>query len=93
MADSDQERLARLEERIAGIQGDLHEIVAEGQRVRTRLHNLEGFTAAQLDAQRVNRRSEDRQYRRLELRIQVLTFVVGLVAIASPIATALLTGK
>ncbi len=68
---------AVLVERIEGIRSVVNELAAEQQRNRTRLHNLEGFAAAYLDTQRANRRSEDRQYRRLELRLQVLTVVIA----------------
>lgn len=82
-----------LAERIAGLRHEVSELAEEGKRTRTRLHNLEGFAAAYLDQQRENRRGEERQYRRLELRLQVLTIVVAFAAIVVPLLVALATGK
>jgi hypothetical protein len=82
-----------LAERLVGIRHAVTELDAEQKRMRTRLHNLEGFAAAYLDQQRANRRGEERQYRRLEVRVQVLTLAVGFAAVASPIIVAILTGK
>lgn len=93
MPDSEGARIARLEERVAGVREDLGELVAEQLRHRTRLHNLEGICATFLDQQRENRRSEARQYRRLEVRMQVLTIAVAIGAIFAPIVVAVLTGK
>jgi len=69
------------------------ELVAEQLRHRTRLHNLEGICASFIDQQRENRRGEARQYRRLEVRMQVLTIAVAIGAIFAPIVVAVLTGK
>lgn len=69
------------------------ELVAEQMRHRTRLHQLEGICGTFVDQQRENRRSEVQQYRRLELRLQVLTVVIAIAAIATPILIAVLTGK
>lgn len=82
-----------LAERIEGMRREVAELAAEQQRSRTRLHNLEGFAAAYLDAQKMNRRAEERQYRRLELRLQVLTAVVALGAVFVPIVVAVVTGR
>ena len=89
----DADSVAVLAERIKGIRSDVSELVDEQHRMRTRLHNLEGFAAAYLDQQRANRRGEERQYRRIELRVQVLTFVVAVAAIVVPIIEAILTRK
>lgn len=82
-----------LAERLEALRGDVTAIVDEQRRTRDRLHNLEGFAAAYLSVQRENRRSEDRQYRRLELRVQVLTVVIAVGAIVVPLAVAFATGK
>ena len=93
MPEPDGVKIARLQEQLQGLRDDVTELVAEGKRTRTRLHNLEGFAQAYLDTQTSARRSEQRQYRRLEVRVQVLTVAVGLAAVASPIIVAILTGK
>ena len=82
-----------LAERIDGLRDDVTAIVDEQRRTRDRLHNLEGFAAAYLSIQRENRRSEARQYQRLELRLQVLTIVVAIGAIIVPLLVAFATGK
>lgn len=82
-----------LAERIEGVRRDVSELAEEQKRARTRLHNLEGFAAAYLDQQRANRRGEERQYRRLELRLQALTVVIAFAAVIVPIAVAILHGK
>lgn len=82
-----------LAERLAGTQREVSELSEEQQRMRVRLHNLEGFAAAYLDQQRENRRGEERQYRRLELRLELLAVVVALAAIVVPILVAVSTGK
>lgn len=93
MPEPDGVKIARLQEQLQGVRDDVSELVAEGKRTRTRLHNLEGFAAAYLDVQRENRRSEARQYRRLESRLQVLTVVIALAAVVVPIVVAIVTGK
>ena len=93
MPEPDGVKIARLQEQLQGVRDDVTELVEEGRRTRTRLHNLEGFAQAYLDAQKAARRSEQRQYRRLEVRVSALTIVVGFAAVASPIIVAILTGK
>lgn len=82
-----------LAERIEGVRRDVNELAEEQKRARTRLHNLEGFAAAYLDQQRANRRGEERQYRRLELRLQVLTVAIAVAAVVVPLVVAFATGK
>lgn len=82
-----------LAERIQGVREDVAELTAEMGRTRTRLHNLEGFAAAYLDMQRENRRQEDRQYRRMEVRLQVMTVVLGLAAVVFPLISLYLSRK
>lgn len=93
MPDSEGARIARLEERVGGVREDIDDIVREQLRHRTRLHNIEGICAAFVDQQKENRRGEARQYRRLEVRMQVLTIAVAIGAIFAPIIVAFVTGK
>lgn len=93
MPERELERLARLEEQVRGVREDIAELVAEAQRGRVRLHNLEGIAGSFVDIQKENRRKEADQYRRLELRIQVLTLIVGMAAVLAPIAAIILSGK
>ena len=93
MPESEGAHIARLDERISGVRRDVDELVEEQLRHRTRLHNLEGICAAFVDQQQVNRRLEVKQYRRLEIRMQVLTIAIAIGAIIAPIMVAILTGK
>lgn len=93
MPDSEAARIARIEERVSAVRVDVAELAAEQLRHRTRLHQLEGICATFVDQQRANRRGEALQYRRLEVRMQVLTIAVAIGAIFAPIVVAFLTGK
>lgn len=86
-------KIARLQEQMQGVRDDVTELVEESRRTRTRLHNLEGFAQAYLDTQKANRRLEQRQYRRLESRLHVLTVAIAIAAIIVPIVVAYLHGK
>lgn len=92
MPDSEGAHIARLEERVQGVREDLASIVSEQQAMRKRLHDVEGVTAAFLDIQKKARQGEAEQYRRLEVRIQVLTVIVGLAAVLAPVVVAVLAG-
>jgi hypothetical protein len=85
--------IARIEERLRELREDVSVLVAESERNRRRLHNLEGFQGAYLDTQKQNRRQEESQYRRLEIRLQVLTLVIALAAVLTPLITILVLGK
>ncbi len=86
-------RLARIEEHISGVRENVSALTVEQARTRDRLHKIEGVTALYVETQKENRRREEAQYQRLGLRIQVLTLVVGLAAIAVPVIVILLSGK
>ena len=81
---TDGERIVRIETLLPQISDDVAEIKEETLRTRKRLHSLEGISSAYLAWQKDARESEQRQYARLGLRIQVLTIVVGLAAVVSP---------
>lgn len=93
MPEADGVAIARLQEQVRGVRKDVAEIVAELGRARARLHNLEGITQAFVDAQKMNRRREEAQYRRVELRLQVLAVVVGLASVLGPVVTIIALGK
>lgn len=82
-----------LAERLLGVRGDVRELSEEQHRMRERLHKLEGITQMLVDTQRNAREQENRQYRRLEIRMQMLMFVVGVAAIAVPIIVAILATR
>ena len=89
---ADGERLATLEEQVRGLREDLAEMRVEEERTRTRLHNLEGFAQAYLDAQRVHRRDEERQYRRLANATALAGVAVSLSLLALAIITLVIRG-
>jgi hypothetical protein len=75
------ERLATLEALLWEIRDDVTEVKKEAERTRDRLHKLEGISSSFLAWQKQARADEAAQYRRLGMRIQVLTVVVGVAAV------------
>lgn len=67
------------------------ELTRETQRTRQRLHGLEGTAAGVRLMTEEGRRKEQTQYRRLELRLQVLTAVIAAAAVVVPIVVVYLT--
>ncbi len=90
---TDVERLATVEAVLLSIRDDVREVKDEVERSRARLHKLEGISNSFLSWQQEARRGEKEQYRRLGLRIQVLTVVVGIAAVIAPIVSVLLVGR
>jgi hypothetical protein len=90
---TDGERLATVEAVLQDLRSDVTELRDESLRARARLHNLEGIAGAFLDMQKTNRRAEERQYRKLGVKIQVAGLLLTLAAIVSPILAVLLAGK
>lgn len=74
-----------LEAVLLELRGDVGERKHEEERTRHRLHDLEGAVNLLLEAQKMARRAEDKQYRRLELRLEVLTLVIGFAAVAAAV--------
>lgn len=58
--------------------------IDEEKRTRGRLHDVEGVVGAWVSAQKSLREGEAQQYRRLEIRLQVLTLVVGACGVFFP---------
>lgn len=86
----DGERLATLEAAVSDLRADVQAMSAQLDRSRTRLHNLEGFAQAYLDAQKANRRQEDRQYRRMAQAIQFGGLCMALAMVVLTVVTLLL---
>lgn len=93
MPESEGVTIGVLVERLKGVREDMAELRQAQREDHHRLRSVEAAVQLMVDSQATNRRSEERQYRRLELRVQVLTLAVGFAAIASPIIVAILTGK
>jgi uncharacterized protein YlxW (UPF0749 family) len=85
MATPEGERIARVEEQIRDMRQDLRDHAQEQQRTRNRIHDLEGAVGMLVDNLKVTRRSEETRYKGLNLRIQVLTLVIGSAGIVTPI--------
>ncbi len=86
-------RLAKVEAVLLEVREDVAEIKMEALRTRDRLHKLEGVSTLFVQTQKESRRSEEAQYQRLGLRIQVLTLVIATAAIVVPVIVILLSGK
>lgn len=89
MQHSDPERLATVEQAIRDIREDIADVRTAARDDHHRLRDVEAAVALMLEAHKEARRAEDKQYRRLELRIQVLTAIVGLAAVVSPLSVLL----
>lgn len=87
MPNSDATLIAVLQEQVKGVREDVTELVAETQRTRKRLHDLEGLAQAQVEAQRLQRQHLDDRQRRTEVRMEVLSVLVAVAAIIVPIVT------
>lgn len=81
---SDRERIASNSAQLAGLREDVRELRQESARTRTRLHNLEGIAGTLVEQEKVRREMAGARQRSLEVRIQVLTVVVGVAAVVSP---------
>jgi hypothetical protein len=75
------ERIARNEQRLDELRGDMADRKQEETRTRDRLHKLEGAVGLLVDNMKTARHREELQYRRLEVRIQQLTLAVAVAAI------------
>lgn len=79
------ERITAVEVELRGLRDDMSELREEQFRVRRRVHDLEGFASAYLSIQKENRRSEDRQYRRLANAVGIggLAMSAGMLILAA----------
>ncbi len=80
----ERERIARLEQQITELFGDIADRKHEEERTRDRLHKVEGLLGMLVDQQKQNRVQEANQYKRMELRLQLLTAVIAVAAILEP---------
>ncbi len=74
-------RLAVVETLLREAADDRAQMTVELERARGRLHLLESQTAALNLTAQLARQAEDRQYRRLELRLEWLMLVATLVGV------------
>lgn len=80
------ERITATEEQIKDLRRDLEERASEERNIRRRLHDLEGIVGTLVDHLKEARRAEERQYRRLELRLQGVLVAITLAGIITPVA-------
>lgn len=79
------ERVRGVEVELAELRRDVSELNHETRRSRSRLHELEGTTAALVMESRERRRHDEQRDRRLEIRLQMLTIVVAFVGVVVPL--------
>lgn len=72
------ERLARLETQLVDVRDELDRHLHDAGLRDGRLRELEQTVALMIDLQKQARRQEERQYRRLELRLQWLSAAIAL---------------
>ena len=89
MQDSTEARLAALVQRVSDLADDLHELREIRKEDHHRLRNVESAVKGMVDAQKLARDAEDRQYRRVANALQWGGFAVGLGLFALALITLL----
>ena len=89
MAEAYASQIARLNAQVEGLYADVVELRSDRIDVGMRLRAVENSINVMLSAQETSRLREERQYRRLELRLQVLTVVLGAGAVVVPVTLAI----
>lgn len=74
-----------MEQRVADLARTIREHIDRAERRSDRVRELEAAMRALIATMHEAREGEKRQYRRLETRIQMLTLVVGIAAVISPL--------
>lgn len=92
MPDSVESRLATIEQVLRDMRDDIQEGTAERLRIRGRLHDLEATAQGLIHFVREQKRQDENQWRRIELRLQWMTFVVGALGLVLAIGV-FVTGK
>lgn len=82
-----------LVERLNGVRADVQDLSDEQHRMRDRLHKLEGITQMLVDTQKAGREREERQYRRIEVRMQVLMVIGTVAGVLVPVIVAILATR
>ena len=85
----ERERIARLEQQVVALGDELDDRKHEEERTRDRLHKIEGVLGLLVDAQKQARAQEASQYRRMELRLQLLSAAVAVAGLALTLAVIL----
>lgn len=82
---TDGERIARLEERWRDMRQDIADLRQADARTRDRLHQIEGMQGLLVEERKQRTETAAARQKRLEVRIQVLTVVVAIAAVATPV--------
>lgn len=90
MPASPEERLATLEAHLSDLRNDFNSHLADAKSRSERVREMERAVGLMIEAQKIARRQEETQYRRLEIRIQWLVLSVALVGVAVTLAVALI---
>ena len=88
---TDGERLATVEQIARDVRDDISAWTMEQARTRNRLHEIETTVRGLVLANQIAAGDVVNRQRKLEIRVQVLTLVVGLAAVASPLIVYLLS--
>lgn len=87
---SDGERIARLEQALADVRDDISEVRRAAAADHHRLRDVEAAVSLMLEAQKLARRAEDRQYRRVANAIAFGGLVMALALVALTAVTIVL---
>ena len=79
---TDGERLAAVEQTIKDLRREYDSHLADTQRRHNRIRELENAMLLLVEAQKNARAAESKQYRRVEIRLQILTVAVAFAAFA-----------
>ncbi len=89
MVDSIAAQIARLDVTVQGVLEDVVELRREANKRDRRLRLVEETQRIIADRHEVSEVRQERAARRIEVRLQILTFAVGVAAFLSPILFAL----
>lgn len=93
MPESVESRVAALTQRVEDLAGVIEEVRMATREDHHRLRNVESAVSRMIDAQKAAREGEREQYRRLGIRMQVLTLVLAAAAVVVPIVVAILATR
>jgi len=86
---TDGERLAAVEQTVKDMRREFDSHLDDAQRRHNRMREMEQAILLLVEAQKTARSAEATQYRRVEVRLQVLTVVIAVAAFALSLSIAL----
>ena len=90
MSENEGVSLERIDERQRAMREDVAELIAEQQRTRRRLHDLEGLARGLVDVNRVRAEEDERRERKYTRRLNLLMALATVAAVISPLVVALI---